>query len=107
MTIQRIVKMEFFKFFHEKVYMLIFGIIAVLNIIFALILANAQSLPAELYGNKTFGSFMIISIMLLIAANFILLYWYPFHVLSVDYNNDVLALMMLLELNGNIYSTPN
>lgn len=94
MTIQRIVKMEFFKFFHEKVYMLVFGIIAVLNIIFALVLANAQSLPAELYGNKTFGSFMIISIMLLIAANFILLYWYPFHVLSVNYNNDVLALMM-------------
>jgi len=37
---------------------------------------------------------MINSIMMLIAANFILLYWYPFHVLSVDYNNDVLALMM-------------
>jgi len=94
MTVQRIIKMEFFKFFHEKAYLLAFGIMALINIIWTVVTINVESIDALLGSSADIEVFLMLSLFLLIIANFILLYWYPFHILSVDYNNDVLALMM-------------
>lgn len=94
MTVQRIIKMEFFKFFHEKTYLWTFGIMSIINILWTILSINSENISSMLGSSTGFAMFLMLSLFLLIFANFILLYWYPFHVLSVDYNNDVLALMM-------------
>lgn len=90
MTVQRIIKMEFYKFFHEKAYLWTFGAMALINIVWLLMVLNIDALG----GSQNLQLFLILSFLAIVIVNGVLLYWYPFHILSIDYNNNVLALMM-------------
>lgn len=94
MTIGHVVKLEFYKFFHEKSYLYLFGTVALINILCTGILVNFENINTFATNAQPFTGLIIFSFFLLVIINFILLYWYPFHVLSIDYNNQVMGLLM-------------
>lgn len=101
MTGKQIFKMEMFKFMKEKSYMITAGILAVLNIMVTLFImyivngftTNTNSIPSA------FASMMVFVTIFVIFANWLFLFLYPFHIISVDYKNNVMAMLVASGVN--------
>ncbi|MBP1044517.1 hypothetical protein I6N95_26255 [Vagococcus sp. BWB3-3] len=102
MTGGLIFKMELFKFLQDKKYLLAVLILAVLNTLTALfysvLFTTTQHLGSESFLMR-FSSVMTVVFVLLIFANGIFLFLFPFHVLSIDYKNNVMAMMIASGVN--------
>jgi ABC-type transport system involved in multi-copper enzyme maturation permease subunit len=102
MTGKLIFKMELFKFLRDKSFLIAAGIIGVLNIIFTLLALSAFNLTDTYYDSGStaamIGTLAIIWVIL-IMGNVIFAYIYPFHMLSMDYKNNVMAMMVASGVN--------
>lgn len=96
MTGKLIFKMEMFKFKNDKKYLITAGIIGILNTILALIIINIDSMNYYDYG--MIGTALGFYFMLML-GNVIFMFFYPFHVLSMDYKNNVIATMIASGVN--------
>lgn len=102
MTGGLIFKMELFKFLRERKYLLAVTILAILNTVmtlfYSLLLTTTEHLGSESFLMR-FSSVMIVVLVLLIFANGIFMFLFPFHVLSIDYKNNVMAMMIASGVN--------
>lgn len=93
MNAKLIFKMELYKFINDRKYLIIAGVLALLNTVFTIETINS----INMYSGATefFSGTMVIVYFLSI----IFLFIYPFHSLSQDYKNNVMALMMASGVN--------
>lgn len=102
MTGGLIFKMELFKFLREKKYMVAVAILASLNtlttIFYSVLLTTPDYLSRDSFMVR-FSSVMIVLLILLVFANGIFLFLFPFHILSIDYKNNVMAMMIASGVN--------
>lgn len=95
-----IFKMELFKYMRDKKYLMTTGILAVINIfttVYLVHLIDQANKISETEGN--FIGLFIIFFTLTIFANFAFMFLYPFHLMSLDYKNDVMAMLVASGVN--------
>jgi len=101
MTATQIFKMELFKYLRDKNYLIATGLLAVINIFvtvyFTYIIDNYASVQT-VSGSYFFG-FMIIFLVLTFFANMIFMFLYPFHLVSMDYKNNVMSMLVSSGVN--------
>ena len=102
MTGKLIFKMELFKFLRDKSFLITAGVISIINIILTLLLLNASN-NLDSYSNSgataTFvGTLAGVSVMI-IFGNIIFAWIYPFHMISMDYKNNVMSMMVASGVN--------
>lgn len=93
MNAKLIFKMELYKFINDRKYLIIAGVLALLNTAFTI--QTIKSLNLYSGATEFFSGTMVIVYFLSI----IFLFIYPFHSLSQDYKNNVMALMMASGVN--------
>jgi ABC-2 type transport system permease protein len=93
MNAKLIFKMELYKFINDRKYLIIAGVLALLNMLFTI--ETITSLNSYSGATEFFSGTMVIIYFLSI----IFLFIYPFHSLSQDYKNNVMALMMASGVN--------
>lgn len=102
MTGPLIFKMELFKFFRDKRYLLAIGILAILNtsvtLFYSIFLTTSRHLAFDSVLVR-FSSIIGIVTALLVFANMIFTFLFPFHILSIDYKNNVMAMMIASGVN--------
>lgn len=102
MTAGQIFKMEMFKYFRDKTYLIATGILAVINIFvtvyFIYTIDNIATSSTGLQNEYFFG-FMILFLILTIFANGIFMFLYPFHLVSIDYKNNVMSMLVSSGVN--------
>lgn len=95
MDAKLIFKMELYKFINDRKYLIIAGVLALLNTIFTIQTMN--SVRSFSYYSSAYPNGMMM--MMSISLSIIFLSIYPFHALAQDYKNNVLALMMASGVN--------
>ncbi len=88
--------MEMFKFFKDKPFLISAAVIGLLNIFVTLFFVsalNASDTFWDMASAALAGLFTLFSFLLIMATG-VLIFIYPFHAVSVDYKNNVLALMV-------------
>ena len=103
MTGKLIFKMELFKFLRDRSFLITAGVIGVLNIVVTLLSLNLTSMFSDSYyeSNATasmIGTIVIVGVIVFI-GNIIFAYVYPFHMISMDYKNNVMAMMVASGVN--------
>ncbi|MFD1901270.1 ABC transporter permease [Enterococcus termitis] len=103
MTGKLIFKMELFKFLRDKSFLITAGVIGVLNIILSLFALSAVSAFSDSYYESSataalLGTMGVIG-FIVIFGNIIFAYVYPFHMISMDYKNNVMAMMVASGVN--------
>lgn len=101
MTASQIFKMELFKYVRDKTYILATGVLAIINIFvtiyFTYIIDNYT--PNNGLFNDYFFGFMIVFLVLTVIANTIFMFLYPFHLVSMDYKNNVMSMLVSSGVN--------
>lgn len=99
MSAAHIFKMELFKYMKDKSYLIATGILAMINIIltiyFTFQLDNINHTSSE---GPLFG-FMILLFVITMFANTIFMFFYPFHLMAMDYRNNVMAMLVASGVN--------
>ncbi|MGX4686398.1 ABC transporter permease [Vagococcus sp. JNUCC 83] len=101
MTASQIFKMELFKYVRDKTYILATGILAIINIfvtIYFTYVIDNYTQNSGLFNDYFFG-FMIVFLVLTIIANTIFMFLYPFHLVSMDYKNNVMSMLVSSGVN--------
>ena len=101
MTGTQIFKMELFKYVRDKTYIMSTGILAVINIfvtIYFTYIIDNYTQYSGLEDNYFFG-FMVVFLVLTIFANMIFMFLYPFHLVSMDYKNNVMSMLVSSGVN--------
>lgn len=102
MTAKLIFKMELFKYMRDKKYLIATGILAIINIcstIYSVYLID----HAQMFNDSQtpfIGLFMLF-VTFTIFANIAFMFLYPFHLMSMDYKNDVMAMLVASGVNRN------
>lgn len=107
MTGTLIFKMELFKFAKDKKILLSAGLIAVMNIVMTVFLIHIYGImtrddPFNLGMTSTETYTISVGVLLsviMLAANALFALIFPFHMISLDYKNDVMALMVASGVN--------
>ncbi|GBG97501.1 hypothetical protein [Lactococcus termiticola] len=94
MNISNIFKMEFYRNFRDRAYLMVTGILALLS----LLVCGIWVYLIQTYQNHDDSAKYIFGIALFLTVTIMAAIWvftviYPYHLLSVDYNNKVLALV--------------
>lgn len=101
MTSSHIFKMELFKYVKDKTYLITTGVLAIINVILTIYFTNI--FDSFMYNDSALSStlfgFMILFLVLTILANIAFMFFYPFHLLSMDYRNDVMSLLVASGVN--------
>lgn len=102
MTANLIFKMELFKYMRDKKYLIVTGILAILNICSTIYLVYLIDHAPKIYesDNRFLGIFMLF-LVFSIFANLAFMFLYPFHLMSMDYKNDVMAMLVASGVNRN------
>lgn len=102
MNAKLIFKMELFKYMRDKKYLIATSILAIINICTTVYLVylidHAQTLSES---ESTFFGIFVLFFSLSILANFAFMFLYPFHLMSMDYKNDVMAMLVASGVNRN------
>ncbi|MFV0394293.1 MAG: hypothetical protein ACK5LC_07845 [Coprobacillaceae bacterium] len=99
MNAKLIFKMEIYKFLNDKKYLIIAGVLALLNTVLTIQALDSISSYSYYYGNTYYFEGIGSLLGLTYIFTFVFLFVYPFHVLAQDYKNNVLALMMASGVN--------
>lgn len=102
MTGLLIFKMELFKFMNDKKYLIAIGVLGILNTLTTLFYSFLFTTTSHLAADSPlvlFSNVMIFVSVLLMFANIIFIFLFPFHVLSIDYKNNVMAMMIASGVN--------
>ncbi|MGG5342573.1 hypothetical protein [Enterococcus sp. AZ192] len=103
MTGKLIFKMELFKFLRDKSFLITAGVIGVLNIILTLFALSATSVFTDYYYESGAAATLLATMgvvgFIVILGNVIFAYVYPFHMISMDYKNNVMAMMVASGVN--------
>lgn len=102
MTGKLIFKMELFKFLRDKSFLIAAGIIGVVNIILTLVALSIFNFTDSYYDSSAAASMFVtfgFVLFILIWGNIIFAYIYPFHMISMDYKNNVMAMMVASGVN--------
>ena len=103
MTGKLIFKMELFKFLRDKSFLITAGVIGVVNIILTILTLNVLADNSDSYYGSSATASMVGTIVLVgfivVLANIIFAYVYPFHMISMDYKNNVMAMMVASGVN--------
>ena len=100
MTGKLIFKMEIFKYMKDKKYLMTTAVLAVLNIlmtIFSIYFIDNMNHLSDT-GEAMFGLF-ILSVSLTFMINMVFMFLYPFHLMSMDYKNDVMSMLVASGVN--------
>ncbi|MGO3732123.1 MAG: hypothetical protein ACTJHC_02985 [Vagococcus sp.] len=96
-----IFKMEIYKYMKDKKYLIATAVLAVLNILttmyFIYLMDRVGHKIGE--GQEVFIGIFGLVFMLTVLANIIFMFLYPFHLMSMDYKNDVMALLVASGIN--------
>ncbi len=106
MTGKLIFKMEIFKFLRDKTYLITAGVIAILNILGTLFLLSMITAFSDPYNTNSYwqehsellGVFVLLFVFTCIGTSLFLII-YPFHIISMDYKNNVMAMMIAAGVN--------
>lgn len=102
MTAKLIFKMELFKFLRDKSFLITAGVISIINIVLTLILLSEASNASNYYDSGTTATFIgtLVGIsMMIVFGNIIFAWIYPFHMISMDYKNNVMSMMVASGVN--------
>lgn len=103
MTEKLIFKMELFKFLRDKSFLITAGVIAVINTILTLVLLNATGNVSDYYYDSSATATLIATLggitVMIFLGNIIFAIIYPFHMISMDYKNNVMAMMVASGVN--------
>ncbi|MDF7675688.1 hypothetical protein PT286_02920 [Neisseriaceae bacterium ESL0693] len=91
-----IFKMELFKFFKDKNFLLAAGILSILNIIATLSVIYDLEHAAAMHDMRGMLTFLFLMLLL---TNSIFVFIYPFHLIGMDYKNKVMAIMVASGVN--------
>lgn len=100
MTAKLIFKMELFKYMRDKRYLIATGVLAIVNIcttIYLVHLIDKINYVSE--SESSFIGLFFIFFTLTMFANFAFMFLYPFHLMSLDYKNDVMAMLVASGVN--------
>lgn len=110
MTAKMIFKMEMFKFYKDKPYIIAAAILALLNIVVTSIAVNAtgnfinSGFNMGSNANEAFLTTLVTVTPLLVIGNAVFMFVYPFHSVAVDYKNNVMAMLFASGVNRkNLY----
>lgn len=102
MNAKLIFKMELFKYMRDRKYLIATAVLAIINICTTVYLVylidHAQTLSET---ESTFFGIFVLFFSLSILANFAFMFLYPFHLMSMDYKNDVMAMLVASGVNRN------
>ncbi|WP_430607023.1 hypothetical protein IGJ55_000063 [Enterococcus sp. AZ170] len=103
MTGKLIFKMEVFKFLRDKSFLITAGVIGVLNIVLTLFSLSMASSFSDTYYESSSAASMVGTMafvsVIVVFGNIIFAYVYPFHMISMDYKNNVMAMMVASGVN--------
>ena len=100
MTAKLIFKMELFKYMRDKKYLIATGILAVVNIfttVYLIHLIDKMNYVSET--ESAFVGMFFLFFTLTVFANLAFMFLYPFHLMSLDYKNDVMAMLVASGVN--------
>ena len=100
MTAKLIFKMELFKYMRDKKYLIATGILAIVNIcttVYLVHLIDKANYISE--SESAFVGLFFLFFMLTMFANLAFMFLYPFHLMSLDYKNDVMAMLVASGVN--------
>lgn len=93
-----IFKMELFKFSKDKIFLMSIGMLSTLNIAFTSMGLGILGGKSNL-GNSSGLIIFFFCCLMLIITNCIVSFMYPFHMISMDYKNNVMAMMVASGVN--------
>lgn len=101
MSAKLIFKMELFKYMKDKKYLIATGILAIINIFSTVYLIHLiDQLNYNMSDNDSmFAGLFFLFFGITIIANFAFMFLYPFHLMSLDYKNDVMAMLVASGVN--------
>lgn len=100
MTAKLIFKMELFKYMRDRRYLIATGVLAVVNIFTTVYLVHLIDKMNYLSENDSeFIGMFFLFFSLTVLANLAFMFLYPFHLMSLDYKNDVMAMLVASGVN--------
>ena len=108
MNAKNIFKMEFYRNFRDKSWLIVIGVMAVLALIDSILIINLIGKTVSGYGQNSAGAAVLAALTIFVTLALGLGIWafqiiYPFHLLSVDYSNKALGLMIASGVNRMTY----
>lgn len=108
MNAKNIFKMEFYRNFRDKSWLIVIGVMAVLALIDSILIINLIGKTVYGYGQNSAGAAVLAALTIFVTLALGLGIWafqiiYPFHLLSVDYSNKALGLMIASGVNRMTY----
>jgi len=108
MNAKNIFKMEFYRNFRDKSWLIVIGVMAILALIDSILIINLIGKTVSGYSQNSAGTAVLVALTIFFTLALGLGIWafqiiYPFHLLSVDYSNKALGLMIASGVNRVTY----
>ncbi|MCT1227057.1 ABC transporter permease [Lactococcus lactis] len=108
MSAKNIFKMEFYRNFRDKSWLIVIGVMAILALIDSILIINLIGKTVSGYSYNSAGTAVLAALTIFFTLALGLGIWvfqiiYPFHLLSVDYSNKALGLMIASGVNRMTY----
>ena len=108
MNAKNIFKMEFYRNFRDKNWLIVIGVMAILALIDSILIINLIGKTVSGYSQNSAGTAVLVALTIFFTLALGLGIWafqiiYPFHLLSVDYSNKALGLMIASGVNRMTY----
>ena len=108
MNAKNIFKMEFYRNFRDKNWLIVIGVMAILALIDSILIINLIGKTVSGYSQNSAGTAVLVALTIFFTLALGLGIWafqiiYPFHLLSVDYSNKALGLMIASGVNRVTY----
>lgn len=108
MNAKNIFKMEFYRNFRDKSWLIVIGVMAILALIDSILIINLIGQTVSGYSRNSAGTAVLAALTIFFTLALGLGIWafqiiYQFHLLSVDYSNKALGLMIASGVNRMTY----
>lgn len=108
MNSKNIFKMEFYRNFRDKTWLIIIGVLTILSLIDSMLIISLINQTVSNSSEPGRGPSVLIALTVFFTLALVVGIWafqiiYPFHLLSVDYSNKALSLMIASGVNRMTY----
>ena len=108
MNSKNIFKMEFYRNFRDKTWLIIIGVMTILSLIDSVLIISLINQTVSSSSEPGRGPSVLIALTVFFTLALVVGIWafqiiYPFHLLSVDYSNKALSLMIASGVNRMTY----